>query len=135
MYYTFYIYLKNIHRCHINAVNSDGETACIIASIKGHIQALKIITQKEGCDINHIDNNHMSAFLHASRLGFVDALQVLKDNGANVNTPTHDGMSPAMFTAICGQVHALGWFESECRIKMKNEHYQALALNSLKKMK
>lgn len=102
-----------------------------MASIHDQAEALRIILEEGSGDVSIIDKSQMTAFLHASRLGFVGVLQVLKDNGADINAPNSDGVSPAMLTANHGHIAALGWFEAEGRVKMTDELFQALALSSL----
>mmetsp|Transcript_7777 Transcript_7777/g.13090 ORF Transcript_7777/g.13090 Transcript_7777/m.13090 type:complete len:174 (-) Transcript_7777:76-597(-) len=130
-----YSFVLMVCRCRINDANCRGETACIVASINDQTEALRIILEEGGGDVGIMDKNQMTAFLHASFLGFVGVLQILKDNGADINAPNSDGISPAMLTAKHGRIAALGWFEAEGRVKMTDELFQALALSSLNSSK
>lgn len=119
--------------CQLNARNSARQTACIIASMNGHTEAVIILLTFRGygggcgCDLHLVDNTEMTAFLYASRHGHVGVLQVLKDHGAALHAPDRNGVEPALLTAMNGHNAALGWFDSVGRIRMKDEHFKALA--------
>lgn len=118
-------------RCRLNTTNCRGETACIIASMNGHVEALKLLLEV-GCDIHIVDCQLMTAFLHACRCGFIDIMQLLKDHGADLSAPDGDGISPPMIAAKNGNIAALGWFEAEARVRIKDgDYFKVLALSAL----
>lgn len=116
--------------CQLDAINSAGQTACIIASINGHTEAVNSMLTFY-CDIHIVDVIEMTAFLYASQHGHVGILQLLKDHGADLHAPNRNGVEPALLAAMNGHNSALGWFDSVGRVRMKNEHFKALAHSAL----
>jgi ankyrin repeat protein len=115
----------------LDFINRQGQTACMLASMNGHTEAVNSMLIYVGCDIHIIDLNHMTAFLYASQGGHVGVLQLLKDHGADVHAPNVEGVEPALLAAKNGHNAALGWFDSVGRVRVTTEHFKALAQSSL----
>lgn len=117
--------------CQLDATNVFGQTACMFACMNGSYETVKLLIGW-GCNIHISDQFDMTAFLYAVQNGCVDILQLLKDSGADVDAPTREGLHPMMYSAMSGQTAALGWFVSECKQRLEEDHLVVLAKCSLR---
>ena len=119
-------------RCNVNAANSLNQTSAMLASMNGHAEALLSLVTLSKCDIERLDCSNMNALHYAAKAGHANILQVLYEHGADLHVKTGDGVEPAMLAAMNGNNSALGWFESAGRIRLKESHYKALALSTIR---
>ena len=82
----------------INNRNIDGNTALIIASIKGN-KNIVILLLDNGAEIDIKNNNGNTALMLASNYGHKDIVELLLDNGANYNIVNHGIQNTALMMA------------------------------------
>ncbi|MCV2368962.1 ankyrin repeat domain-containing protein [Roseateles oligotrophus] len=116
----------------INAVNANGETALMLAAIKGRLDWVQKIVKKgatintagwtalhyaasgpdngvsawllsQGADINARSPNGSTALMMSARYGALDLPSVLLKAGADVNLANDKGLSAADFAATAGR--------------------------------
>ncbi|MGC4233205.1 MAG: ankyrin repeat domain-containing protein [Niabella sp.] len=86
-------------------------TALIPACERGHIETVKVLVNTRGFPINHVNRLGWTALMEAIVLGdgskkYQQITQILKDGGADLEIPDHDGVTPLQhaksrgFTAI-----------------------------------
>ncbi|HMR84345.1 MAG TPA: ankyrin repeat domain-containing protein [Niabella sp.] len=86
-------------------------TALIPACERGHIETVKVLVNTKGFPINHVNRLGWTALMEAIVLGdgskkYQQITQILKDGGADLEIPDHDGVTPLQhaksrgFTAI-----------------------------------
>lgn len=61
----------------------DGLTPLLCTVIFGNERTVKLVVGKS--DIDDVDENENTALIHAIRLGFIDVVHILVENGADVN--------------------------------------------------
>lgn len=74
-------------------------TALIPACERGHIETVKVLVNTNGFPVNHINRLGWTALMEAVVLGdgskkYQEIVQILKDSGADVEIPDHDGVTP-----------------------------------------
>ncbi|WP_042168397.1 ankyrin repeat domain-containing protein [Paenibacillus gorillae] len=79
--------------------NRFGGTALIPAADRGHVDIVRMLLADSGVSINHVNNLGWTALLEAVILGdggqrHTEIVQLLIDNGADVNIADHDGTTP-----------------------------------------
>ncbi|OIK15503.1 hypothetical protein BIV60_09475 [Bacillus sp. MUM 116] len=79
--------------------NRYGGTALIPASERGHVDVVKELLNNSDIDVNHINKLHWTALLEAVILGnggekHQKIVQLLVDNGADVNIGDSEGITP-----------------------------------------
>ncbi len=85
----------------INAKDSNGATALIVASLYGNLEVVRELLSK-GADINAKDHDGMTALMLASITGHVDVVQVLLAKGADVETKENDGATALILASENG---------------------------------
>lgn len=78
--------------------NRYGGTALIPAADRGHVDIVKYLLTNSDIDVNHLNNLHWTALLEAVILGdggknYQQIVQLLVDNGADVNISDRDGIT------------------------------------------
>lgn len=73
-------------------------TALIPACERGHVETVKVLVHTKGFPINHVNRLGWTALLEAVILGnggkkHQEIVQILKDGGADLNIPDHDGIT------------------------------------------
>ena len=68
----------------VNAKNSEGYTALILASSNGHKEIVEMLLEK-GADVNAKDSDGWTALMWASRNGHTETVTILLEEGADVN--------------------------------------------------
>jgi ankyrin repeat protein len=91
------LYLENNAR--FDLFNRYGGTALIPACERGHIETVKVLVKAKDFPINHVNKLGWTALMEAIILGdggqkYQKIIQILKDNGANLSIPDHDGITP-----------------------------------------
>ena len=74
----------------VNAKNSEGYTALILASSNGHKEIVEMLLEK-GADVNAKDKYNATALIKASSNGHKEIVEMLLEKGADVNAKTHNG--------------------------------------------
>ncbi len=91
------LYLENGAR--FDVFNRYNGTALIPACERGHVETVKVLAQTEGFPINHVNRLGWTALMEAVILGdgsrkYQQIVQILKDNGADLNIPDREGTTP-----------------------------------------
>ena len=95
----------------LNARNSDGATALIVASENGHADVVRVLLDAKA-DVNAKDNYGGTAPMLASQSGHADVVRVLLAAKVDVNAKTSEGrnrvvsgvgevVAPPMWCARC----------------------------------
>ncbi|GEN69901.1 MULTISPECIES: ankyrin repeat domain-containing protein [Chryseobacterium] len=74
-------------------------TALIPACERGYVETVKVLVKAKGFPINHVNRLGWTALMEAVILGngtrkYQEIVQILKDNGADINIPDHSGKTP-----------------------------------------
>lgn len=74
-------------------------TALIPACERGHIETVKLLANTKDFPINHVNRLGWTGLMEAVILGdgsrkFQEIIQILKEAGANMHIPDHDGVTP-----------------------------------------
>jgi len=91
----------------VNARDSTGRTALMVAAARNQVEILKVLLQK-GADVNEKTTgatpawmNGWTALMYAANHGNCDAVKVLLDAGANPKTTADDGSTVLMQATGC----------------------------------
>ncbi len=57
--------IENDITCDVNCATKDGTTALMIAAQKGHLEAIRALVKKQGCNKNQKDNQGLTALMYA----------------------------------------------------------------------
>jgi ankyrin repeat protein len=85
----------------VNATNSIGYTALIVASCRGHVQVVKELVE-HGADIEAKDIQGCTPLLVASMFGHVTVVKELVEHGANIEAKDIQGDTPLHFACLNG---------------------------------
>lgn len=74
-------------------------TALIPACERGHVETVKVLVNTKGFPVNHVNRLGWTALMEAIVLGdgtkkYQEIIQLLKDGGADLTIPDHDGVTP-----------------------------------------
>lgn len=74
-------------------------TALIPACERGHVETVKVLVGTKGFPVNHVNRLGWTALMEAIVLGdgskkYQEIVQLLKDGGADLGIPDHDGITP-----------------------------------------
>ncbi|GAO45463.1 ankyrin repeat domain-containing protein [Flavihumibacter petaseus] len=74
-------------------------TALIPACERGHIETVRLLANTKGFPINHVNRLGWTGLMEAIVLGdgskkYQEIVQILKDAGAKLDIPDHDGVKP-----------------------------------------
>ena len=61
----------------VNAVDADGRTPLMLATISGHEDVAQLMMQRAGCDVNVVDNTQRTSLFYAAQSGLVDTVSQL----------------------------------------------------------
>jgi len=61
----------------VNAVDADGRTPLILATVSGHEDVAQLIMARDGCDVNVVDTAQRTSLFYAAQLGLVDTIRML----------------------------------------------------------
>lgn len=91
------LFLENGAR--FDVFNRYNGTALIPACERGHVETVKVLVKTKGFPINHVNRLGWTALMEAVILGngtskYQEIVQILKDNGADINIPDHSGKTP-----------------------------------------
>lgn len=87
------------HGARFDIFNRYHGTALIPACERGHVQTVKVLVNTKGFPINHVNRLGWTALMEAIVLGdgskkYQEIIQLLKDGGADLGIPDHDGVTP-----------------------------------------
>jgi len=83
----------------VNAANSKGTTALILAANNGHVDCLKVLL-KHGADVNVADNDGATPFIYSAMEGHVDCIEVLLKHGVEVDASDDEEITSLVEAAI-----------------------------------
>lgn len=91
------LFLENGAR--FDLFNRYNGTALIPACERGHVETVKVLVKTKGFPVNHVNRLGWTALMEAVILGngtqkYQEIVQILKDNGANLTIPDHNGKTP-----------------------------------------
>lgn len=84
---------------HFNVFNRYYGSALIPACERGHVETVRLLANTKNYPIDHVNRLGWTALMEAVILGdgskkFQQIAQILKDAGAKMNIPDHDGITP-----------------------------------------
>ncbi|MGN7886228.1 ankyrin repeat domain-containing protein [Dyadobacter sp. 22481] len=87
------------HGARFDVFNRYNGTALIPACERGHVETVKVLVGTRGFPINHVNRLGWTALMEAIGLGdgskkYQEIVQLLKDSGADLGIPDHDGLTP-----------------------------------------
>lgn len=87
------------HGARFDVFNRYNGTALIPACERGHVETVKVLVGTRGFPINHVNRLGWTALMEAIVLGdgskkYQEIVQLLKDSGADLGIPDHDGLTP-----------------------------------------
>ncbi|WP_243645987.1 ankyrin repeat domain-containing protein [Sphingobacterium alimentarium] len=87
------------HGARFDLFNRYNGTALIPACERGHIETVRLLANTKGFPIDHVNRLGWTALMEAVILGdgnskYQQIVQILKDAGANMHIPDHDGVTP-----------------------------------------
>jgi hypothetical protein len=87
------------HGARFDVFNRYNGTALIPACERGHVEMVKVLVGTKGFPINHVNRLGWTALMEAIVLGngskkYQEIVQLLKDGGADLGIPDHDGITP-----------------------------------------
>ncbi|RXM51517.1 MULTISPECIES: ankyrin repeat domain-containing protein [unclassified Chryseobacterium] len=99
------LYLENGAR--FDVFNRYNGTALIPACERGHVETVKVLAKTKGFPINHVNKLGWTALMEAVILGngtqkYQEIVQILKDNGADLTIPDHEGKTPLQHAESLG---------------------------------
>lgn len=95
------------HGARFDIFNRYYGTALIPASERGHVETVRLLANTKGFPVNHVNRLGWTALMEAVILGnggtkHQQAVQILKDAGADLNIPDHDGRTPLQHAKSLG---------------------------------
>ena len=94
------------HGVDVNASNKKGQTALMIATEKGNIDAIKVLKSGADPNITNADGNtclHLSILHGCSK----EVVQMIIDHGAHVNATNKNGLTALMITCERGNIDVM----------------------------
>lgn len=87
------------HGARFDIFNRYNGTALIPACERGHVETVKVLVDTQGFPVNHVNRLGWTALMEAIVLGnggkkYQEIVQLLKDGGADLGIPDHDGITP-----------------------------------------
>lgn len=87
------------HGARFDIFNRYNGTALIPACERGHVETVKVLVNTKGFPVNHVNRLGWTALMEAIVLGngskkYQEIVQLLKDGGADLGIPDHDGITP-----------------------------------------
>ena len=96
--------------CRIDPVDKNGWTPSIYATACGHVQTVQLLEQLlnkprvEKYSIVSVDSRGRRALLFAAASGDIHLMEILAEQGLDVNMSDHEGLTPLHFAATNGQL-------------------------------
>jgi ankyrin repeat protein len=85
-------------RTDVNKLNAKGESALMLAALKGHLEVAEILIKK-GTDVNKTD---WTPLHYAASAGHVAIISLLLENSAYIDAESPNGTTPLMMAAMYG---------------------------------
>ncbi|WBV61437.1 ankyrin repeat domain-containing protein [Chryseobacterium camelliae] len=109
------LFLENGARFDI--FNRYNGTALIPACERGHVETVKVLVKAKGFPVNHVNRLGWTALMEAVILGnggqkHQEIVQILKDNGADLNIPDKEGITPLQHAKSLGFKEIVNILES-----------------------
>ena len=87
------------HDARFDVFNRYNGTALIPACERGHVETVKVLVGTRDFPVNHVNRLGWTALMEAIVLGngskkYQEIVQLLKDGGADLGIPDHDGITP-----------------------------------------
>ncbi|UIR57677.1 ankyrin repeat domain-containing protein [Sphingobacterium sp. SRCM116780] len=87
------------HGARFDLFNRYNGSALIPACERGHVETVRLLVNTKGYPIDHVNRLGWTALMEAIVLGngtkkYQGIVQILKDGGANLQIPDHDGITP-----------------------------------------
>ena len=87
------------HGARFDLFNRYYGSALIPACERGHVETVRLLVNTKGYPIDHVNRLGWTALMEAIVLGnggkkHQEVVQILKDGGANLQIPDHDGVTP-----------------------------------------
>ncbi|WP_211302184.1 ankyrin repeat domain-containing protein [Dyadobacter jiangsuensis] len=87
------------HGARFDVFNRYNGTALIPACERGHVETVRVLANTKGFPVNHVNRLGWTALMEAIVLGnggkkYQEIVQLLKDGGADLGIPDHDGVTP-----------------------------------------
>ena len=96
-------YSHEVRAANINAVNSNGDNALILAANNGHLPVVQYLANKVA-KINAVNSNGDNALIIAADSGYLPVVQYLVDNRANINAVHSNGNNALILAADKGHL-------------------------------
>jgi len=80
----------------MNSRTKHGNTAFMRASIKGHLDIVRLLLDNDGVDVNYQNNFGSTALMYASEKGHTDVVEFLLQKGATVDCRNKYGYTAFM---------------------------------------
>ncbi|WP_407518425.1 ankyrin repeat domain-containing protein [Elizabethkingia anophelis] len=95
------------HGARFDIFNRYYGTALIPASERGHVETVRLLANTKDFPVNHVNRLGWTALMEAVILGnggtkHQKTVQILKDAGADLNIPDHDGRTPLQHAKSLG---------------------------------
>ena len=87
-----------MHRADVNAKNENGETALLVASLKGHHKITKELLNRHA-QVNSKDLIGVTPLIQASHSGYYEIVKELLDHGADINIQSKKGNTALMLAS------------------------------------
>ena len=96
-----------VHGARFDIFNRYYGTALIPASERGHVETVRLLANTKDFPINHVNRLGWTALMEAVILGnggikHQQTVQILKDAGADLTIPDHDGRTPLQHAKYLG---------------------------------
>lgn len=87
------------HEARFDLFNRYNGTALIPACERGHVETVRLLANTKGFPVDHVNRLGWTALMEAILLGdgskkYQQIVQILKDAGAKLDIPDHDGVMP-----------------------------------------
>lgn len=97
------IHLLIENNANVNSTNSYGETPLMLALGISNFNAMKILLETHKCDLNQIDQKGITVLMRAAQNGNEDAVNLLIQNGAEVDFSNELGYTALHYALIASK--------------------------------
>ena len=86
------------------ATDNKVQTCLILAAYHGHTDTVRYLVGLKDVDVNHAENNGLTALDYAVRSNHPDVVQLLIHAGADIEAKDTDGLSPLLLASTLGHL-------------------------------